>query len=209
MRTHRDRGLCKKPSFLTMKRKFHRQKILHRDHKRDAVSVFHQISQSVRSVFDTKQRSNSEQPKRHRSDDIGDNARNTEQNNELSQKEKLIKNGKIVVDRNNFEKSRPWPKSLIEKVEEMLKIEQHHVISLEDITNVEWCPKFVKPEIRGHVRGGKALPHHRCHECGRLCLNLLGRPGSKRQCLECSGKWNKKYIPVWYYHNGCKYCRRN
>ena len=120
MRTHRDRGLCKKPSFLTMKRKFHRQKILHRDHKRDAVSVFHQISQSARSVFDTKQRSDSEQPKRHRSHDSGDNARNTEQNNELSQKEKLIKNGKIVVDRNNFENSRPWPKSLMKKVEEML-----------------------------------------------------------------------------------------
>ena len=209
LRTHRDRGLCKKPSFLTMERKFHRQKILHRDHKRDAVSVFHQISQSARSVFDTKRRSDSEQPKRHRSDDIGDNARNTEQNNELSQKEKLIKNGKIVVDRNNFENSRPWPKSLMEKVEEMLKIEEHHVISLEDITNVEWCPKFVKPEIHGHVRGGKALPHHRCRECRRLCLHLLGRPGSKRQCLECSGKWNKKYIPVWYYHNSCKYCRRN
>ena len=201
------KGFASNPFLLT--RKFHRQKILHRDYKRDAVSVFHQISQSVRSVFDTKQRSNSEQPKRHRSDDIGDNARNTEQNNELSQKEKLIKNGKIVVDRNNFEDSRPWPKSLMEKVEEMLKIEEHHVISFEDITNVEWCPKFVKPDIHGHVRGGKALAHHRCSECRRLCLHLLGRPGSKRQCLECSGKWNKKYIPVWYYHNSCKYCRRN
>ena len=201
------KGFASNPFLLT--RKFHRQKILHRDYKRDAVSVFHQISQSVRSVFDTKQRSNSEQPKRHRSDDIGDNARNTDQNNELSQKEKLIKNGKIVVDRNNFEDSRPWPKSLMEKVEEMLKIEEHHVISSEDITDVEWCPKFVKPEIHGHVRGGKALLHHRCRECRRLCLHLLGRPGSKRQCLECSGKWNKKYIPVWYYHNSCKYCRRN
>ena len=155
LRTHRDRGLCKKPSFLTMERKFHRQKIPHRDHKRDAVSVFHQISQSARRVFDTKRRSDSEQPKRHRSDDIGDIARNTERNNELSQKEKLIKNGKIVVDRNNFENSRPWPKSLMEKVEEMLKIEEHHVICLEDITNVEWCPKFVKPEIHGHVRGSR------------------------------------------------------
>ena len=182
--------------------------MLHRDYKRNAVSVFHQISQSAQSVFDTKRRSDSEQPKGHRSDDIAGNARNTEQNNELSQKEELIKNGKIVVDRNNFDDSRPRPKSLMEKVEEMLKIEEHHVISLEDITNVEWCPKFVKPEIHGHVRGGKALAHHRCRECRRLCLHLLGRPGSKRQCLECSGKWNKKYIPVWYYHNGCKYCRR-
>ena len=182
--------------------------MLHRDYKRNAVSVFHQISQSAQSVFDTKRRSDSEQPKGHWSDDIAGNARNTEQNNELSQKEELIKNGKIVVDRNNFDDSRPRPKSLMEKVEEMLKIEEHHVICLEDITNVEWCPKFVKPEIHGHVRGGKALPHHRCRECRRLCLHLLGRPGSKRQCLECSGKWNKKYIPVWYYHNGCKYCRR-
>ena len=190
-----------------MERKFHRQKKLHRDYKL-SYSVFHQISQSAQSVFDTKRRSDSEQPKGHRSDDIAGNARNTEQNNELSQKEELIKNGKIVVDRNNFDDSRPRPKSLMEKVEVMLKIEEHHVISFEGITNVEWCPKFVKPEIRGHVRGGKALPHHRCRECGRLCLHLLGRPGSKRQCLECSGKWNKKYIPVWYYHNGCKYCRR-
>ena len=141
--------------FLAVKLSFHRQKMLHRDYKRNAVSVFHQISQSAQSVFDTKRRSDSEQPKGHRSDDIAGNARNTEQNNELSQKEELIKNGKIVVDRNNFENSRPWPKSLIEKVEEMLKIEEHHFISFEGITNVEWCPKFVKPEIHGHVRGSR------------------------------------------------------
>ena len=29
------------------------------------------------------------------------------------------KNEKIVVDRNNFENSPPWPKSLIAKIEEM------------------------------------------------------------------------------------------
>ena len=57
-----------------------------------------------------------------------------------------------------------------------------------------------------HVRGGKDLRHHRCRDCGRLCLHLLGRPGSKRQCLKCSGKWDEKYIPVCYYHKGCKYC---
>ena len=128
--------------------------MLHRDYNRDTVSVFHQISKNARSVFDTKRRSNREQPKRHRSDDIGDNARNTEKNNEPSQKEELMschKNEKIVVDRNNLESSRPWPKSLIAKIEEMLKIEDHHVIYFEDITNVEWCPKFVKPEIHGHV----------------------------------------------------------
>ena len=193
-----------------MARNFYRQKVLHRDYKRDAVSVFHQKSKSERSVFDTKGRSNKEQPKRHRSDDIEDNARNTK-NNELSQKEKLItcrKNEKIVVDRNNFENSRPWPKSQVEEIERMLKIEEHHVIYFEDITNVEWCPKFVKPEIRGHARGGKDLRHHTCRDCGRLCFHLLGRPGSKRQCLKCSGKWDEKYIPVWYYHNGCKYCRK-
>ena len=98
------------------------------------------------------------------------------------------KNEKIVVDKTNFENSRAWPKSLMEKMEEMpLKIEEHHVIYSEDITNVEWCPKFVKPEIHGHVRGGKDLRHHRCRDCGRLCLHLLGRPGSKKQCL----KWEK------------------
>ena len=86
-------------------------------------------------------------------------------------------NEKIVVDRNNFKNSRAWPKSLIEKIEEMLKIEEHHVIYFEDITNVEWCPEFVKPEIHGHVKGGKDLRHHRCRDCGRLCLHLLCRPG--------------------------------
>ena len=193
-----------KPSLLTMARNFHRQKMLHRDYNRDAVSVFHQKSQSARSVFDTKRRSDSKQPKRHRSHDIGgDNGRNTEENNDLSQKEKFMscrRNEKKVVD------CRAWPKSLIEKIEEMLKIEDHHVIYFEDITNVEWCPKFVKPEIHVHVRGGKDLRHHKCRDCGRLCFHLLGRPGTKRQCLKCSGKWDEKYIPVWYYHNGCKYC---
>ena len=171
------RRFASKPSLLTMTRKSHRQKMLHREYNRHEVSVFHQISRSARSVFDTKRRSNREQPKRHRSDDIGD-----------------------------FEKSRPWPKSLIEEIKEMLKIEEHHVVSFEEITNVEWCPKFVKPEIHGHVRGGKDLLHHRCRDCGRLCLHLLGLPGSKRQCLKCSGKWDKKYIAEWYYHSACKYC---
>ena len=132
-----------------MARKFHRQKILHRDYKRDGVPVFHRISQIV---FDTKRRSNREQPKRHRSGDIGDNPKNREENNELSQKEELMSgrsNEKIVVDRNNFKNSRAWPKSLIEKIEEMLKIEKHHVIYFKDITNVEWCPQFVKPESVG------------------------------------------------------------
>ena len=205
------RRFASKPSLLTMARNFHRQKMLHRDYNRDAVSVFHQKSQSARSVFDTKRRSDSKQPKRYRSDGIGDNSRNTEKNyNELSQKEELMscRKSEMIVDRNNFKNSRPWPKSLIAKIEEMLKIEDHHVIYVEDITNVEWCPKFVKPEIHGHVRGGKDLQHHKCHDCGRLCFHLLGRPGSRRQCLKCSGKWDEKYIPVWYYHNGCKYCRR-
>ena len=201
------RRFASNASLLKMARNFHRQIMLHRNYHRHAVSVFHQISQSV---FDTMRRSNREQPKRHRSDVIGNNAKNTEKNNELSQNEELMscrKNEKIIPDRNNFEKSRAWPKSLMEKIEEMLKIEEHHVIYFEDITNVEWCPKFVKPEI--DARGGKDLRHHRCHDCGRLCFHLLGHPGSKRQCLKCSGKWDEKYIPVWYYHNGCKYCKKN
>ena len=205
------RRFASKPYILTMARNFHRQKMLHKDYSRHAVSVFHQKSQSARSVFDTKRRSDSKQPKRHRSDGIGDNSRNTEENyNELSQTEESMSRNyeKIVVDRNNFENSRSWPRSPMKEIKEMLKIEEHHVIYFEDITNVEWCPKFIKPEIHGHVRGGKDLRHHRCHDCGRLCFHLLGRPGSKRQCLKCSGKWDKKYIPVWYYHNVCKYCRK-
>ena len=196
-------------SLLTTARKFHRQNILHRDWKRDGVSVFHQISQNARSVFDVKRKSDSEQPRQQRRDEIGGNARNTEENNEPSQKEELTssqKNEKIGGDRRYFENSELWPKSLTEEIEKMLKIEEHHVISFRDMANVEWCPKFVKPDIRGHVRGGKDLPHHRCRHCRRLCLHLLGRPGTKRQCLECSGRWEKKHIPVWYYHNGCKYC---
>ena len=256
-----------------MSRRFHRQHVHHRDYKRDAVSVFHQKSQSARSVFDTKRRSDSKQPKRHRSDDIRHKSRNTEKNNELSQKEELMsrrknekiavdrnnfkstkcfqsvfdtkrrsdskqpkrhrsddirhkarnteknnelsqkeelmsrrKHEKIAVDRNNFKNSRSLPKLLMEEIKDMLRIEDHHVIYFEDISVVEWCPKFIKPEIRGHVRGGKDLLHHRCRDCRRLCLHLLGRPGTKRQCLECSRNWDKKYIPVWYYHNGCKYC---
>ena len=119
-------GFASNPLYFDDGKKVSRAKMPHRYYKRDAVSVFHQISQSAQSVFNTKRRSDSEQPKRHRSDDIAGNARNTEQNSEPTQKEELIKNAKIVVDRNNFEDSRPWPKSLMEKVEEMLKIEEHY-----------------------------------------------------------------------------------
>lgn len=201
--------VVRKPSLLvTMAKGFHRQTILHRDCKRDGVSVLHQISLNTRS-FDVKRKSDSGQPKRHRSCEVGGNESNTKENNEPSQKKELTssrENEKIAGDRGNFENSRPWPKSLMEEVEKMLKIEEFHVISFKDITDVEWCPAFVKPDIHGPVRGGKELSHHRCRLCHRLCLHLLGIPGTKRYCLECSGKWEKKYIPVWYYHNGCKYC---
>lgn len=196
----------------TMAREFHPQTFLHRDCKRDGFSVLHQRSLNARNL-DVKRKSESGQPKRHRSCEVGGNERNTKENNEPSQKEELIitsnrKNEKIAGDRTNFENSRPWPKSLTEEIEKMLKIEEFHVISFKDITNVEWCPAFVKPDIHGPVRGGKELSHHRCRLCNRLCLHLLGIPGTKRYCLECSGKWEKKYIPVWYYHEGCKYCEK-
>lgn len=196
----------------TMAREFHPQTFLHRDCKRDGFSVLHQRSLNARNL-DVKRKSESGQPKRHRSCEVGGNERNTKENFEPSQKEELIitnnrKNEKIAGDRKNFENSRPWPKSLMEEVEKMLKIEEFHVISFKDITNVEWCPAFVKPDIHGPVRGGKELSHHRCRLCNRLCLHLLGIPGTKRYCLECSGKWEKKYIPVWYYHEGCKYCEK-
>ena len=82
-----DEGLRKQPlSFDDGKNVLPAKNPSQRLQTRCGLTVFHQISQRARNVFDTiaKRRSDSEQPKWHRSDDIGDNARNTEENNELS-----------------------------------------------------------------------------------------------------------------------------
>ena len=195
-----------------MANRFSRQKVLHRSKNYDGRSIHHQMS---RDLIHNNRSKHYETPKRYKSDNYRySKTRNevTEENNKRASTEQSSKyrkaDEKIREDRERFESSRRPPKSLIEEIKKMLEIEDHHIISSEDATNVEWCPQFVKPDIRGHVRGGKDLLHHRCRYCKRLCLHLLGKPGTTRLCLECSAKWEKKYIPVWYYHNGCKYCRK-
>lgn len=93
------------------------------------------------------------------------------------------------------------------EIEKMLEIEHHHIRSKdESLKEVIWCPRYISRDIRGHIRGGTALLHHRCRRCRRLCLHLTGTPGTTvRLCLECSG-WEEKHIPSWYYHRSCKYC---
>ena len=100
--------------------------------------------------------------------------------------------------------------SLEVEINKMLTTEKHHTQhvgyrSSGEISDVIWCPRYVRPNIKHHIRGGQSLLHHRCRSCRQLCYHLLGRPGTKRLCLECSG-WKRKYIPEWYFHKRCKYC---
>ena len=98
----------------------------------------------------------------------------------------------------------------------MITVEWHHTKYVDRSTSgnstsgevryVQWCPKYINPDARGHVRGGKTLPHHTCRGCRQLCFHLLGQPGTRRLCLACSG-YKAKYIPDWYYHKRCEYCR--
>ena len=102
------------------------------------------------------------------------------------------------------------------EVNEMISIEWHHIRYVDrstsgnstsgEVRHVNWCPQYINPDTRGHARGGRTLPHHRCRGCRQLCLHLLGRPGTRRLCLACSG-YKTKYIPDWYYHIRCEYCR--
>ncbi|CAB3984473.1 Hypothetical predicted protein [Paramuricea clavata] len=97
------------------------------------------------------------------------------------------------------------------QLNEMLQMEQHHTRYVDRSTSGEikfvlWCPQYINPDIRGHVRGGTSLLHHRCRKCRKICFHLLGQPGTTRLCLGCSG-YKEKYIPDWYYHKRCKYCQ--
>jgi len=179
------RRFASKPYFLTMARNFHRQKLLHRDYSLSpcGLGVSSEIARCAKCFRqEAKKR---QQTKRHRTDGIGDNTRKKEKYyNKTITDRRVNESFQWWKDRRRqekFENSRSWPKSLKKEIKAMLKTEEYHVIYFEDITNVEWCPKFVKPEIHGHVGGGKDLRHHRCHDCGRLCFHLLGPPGSKRQ----------------------------
>lgn len=185
------------------------QKSLYKSHKNDRRSSNHEVS---RKEKDRDRKYRDESTKRHRSDNS--TRHNITEEHYKSKREKELRHSRARHDerirrRRESSETRRRPRSIIfEEMEKMLDIEDHHVIwiSTSDMAKVEWCPKFIKPDIRGHVRGGKDLLHHRCRVCRRLCLHLLGRPGTKRQCLECSGKFDRNDIPEWYYHKGCKYC---
>ena len=106
--------------------------------------------------------------------------------------------------------------AVYKQLKDMITIEWHHTRYVDRSTSgnstsgevryVQWCPQYINPDTRGHVRGGRTLPHHRCRECRQLCFHLLGQPGTRRLCLACSG-YKAKYIPDWYYHKRCEYCR--
>jgi hypothetical protein len=101
--------------------------------------------------------------------------------------------------------------AVYKQLNEMLRTEQHHTRYVDRSTSggikyVLWCPHYINPDIRGHVRGGTSLLHHRCRKCRKVCFHLLGQPGTTRLCLGCS-RYKEKYIPDWYYHKRCKYCQ--
>ena len=101
-------------------------------------------------------------------------------------------------------------KSVQREIDKMLITERHHMRRVEhhssgEIREVIWCPQYIRSDIKERARGGISLLYHRCRSCRRLCFHLLGRPGTKRLCLKCSG-WKSKYIPEWYYHRRCKDC---
>lgn len=117
-------------------------------------------------------------------------------------------------------KERPISSSALKKeIKDLLRTEHHHLMkrgkldSNGDYQGVEWCYKYLDPNIRGHITGGRAILHHRCRQCNRICLHLLGKYGTgKRMCLKCAASemgWREKEVPSWYYHDEyeCSNCR--
>ena len=104
-------------------------------------------------------------------------------------------------------------RSIRSELREMMQIEHHHIIFQEDKRDgipkfLDWCPQYLDPNIKGHMRGGRQEFHHLCRQCRRLCLHLLGKPGQRRICLGCAG-YHKDDIPRWYYHDQrCRHCKR-
>jgi len=107
--------------------------------------------------------------------------------------------------------------SLKDKVRDIMQTEDHHIVRIVrdthgEIDKVVWCPQYVrKNSSKQRAPGGKAMLHHRCRSCRRICLHLLGKYGSSdRKCLECSASkhgWNKHEVPTWYYHDKkCDHC---
>lgn len=123
---------------------------------------------------------------------------------------RLLKYYRNKVNDERSPSGRGTRKSLETEITKMLRTEQHHTRRIEHrssgkIREVVWCPRYIRLDIKQHARGGTSLLHHRCRSCRQICFNLLGRPGTRRLCLQCSG-WNRKDIPDWYYHKQCKYC---
>ena len=101
--------------------------------------------------------------------------------------------------------------SLNSVIKKMLKTEDHHIIekiydSSNELTDVLWCPVYVRSDIQRRALGGRSILHHKCRRCRRICFHLLYEKG--RPCLECEG-WKLKDIPSWYYHQTCRHCRRD
>lgn len=105
----------------------------------------------------------------------------------------------------------PSKEAVHRQINDMLSTERHHTKYIDrsssgEVMYIHWCPRFISPETKGHARGGKSLLHHKCRRCRKLCFHLLGKPGTFRSCLSCSG-YNPRYIPDWYYHEVCRDCR--
>jgi hypothetical protein len=107
---------------------------------------------------------------------------------------------------------------LSQKLQRMMEIERHHIISIsnhdeDDLdlfrTWIEWCPKY---EAAGGARGGKGLLHHVCRHCRKVSFHLLDKSDGVRQRI-CLGCWqhchDQSLLPDWYYHNprDCMFCK--
>ena len=114
----------------------------------------------------------------------------------------------ITNDRSKTDTSKVGSQSEI--IKQMLKTEEHHVIEvIEDkqgnLSDVFWCPVYLRPDAKGRARGSDEIPHHRCKTCARIGLHLLNDGQKYRPCLVCAG-WSEAEIPAWYYHITCHHC---
>ncbi|XP_031574557.1 uncharacterized protein LOC116308308 isoform X1 [Actinia tenebrosa] len=124
------------------------------------------------------------------------------------------------TSKSSSKKERPITSSALKgEIKDLLRTEHHHLMKggkkdeNGDINGVEWCYKYLDPTIRGHITGGRAILHHRCRQCNRICLHLLGTYNTgKRMCLACAARdrgWREKEVPSWYFHDEreCSNCQ--
>ena len=100
----------------------------------------------------------------------------------------------------------------VEIINQMLKREEHHLIEVVKdkqgkLSDVVWCPVYLRPDAKGKARGGDEIPHHRCKTCDKIGLHLLNDGQKYRPCLRCAG-WSEAEIPAWYYHTTCCHCEQ-